>query len=783
MSIGSQRRTRADLVAALPLPPGHGAQFLEQLRRTDVWLRLALCVLAAIAMWGTTGGWNPPFPYRFGDTPSRNIVANTPFRLEDPEETAKLRQRARSETLCVYQNDKQPLIELRRAVRDSVFRVTSVDSPAKLDGEGKRAWLEFLVEDQRQGTELAAPTFQILRAAILDDKDLTRFAKALEQTFADHERRGLLVALEHELQDGSQTAILVHDLGQQNYTERVEVSDVHIGAAMAKLTERLNKAFEAQQLPLQHIPTLSQLVFNWFNSKKLPVTLRLNRDASERARQAAEAQVPVAMREYHPGDSLAQADRPLGEPEIFLLRREYDANISAMSYAGKLRRSLAALGMYLACYLVCGAYCLVHEPRLLSDTRRLANVLGLVVATVTLCAFDRNFHWRATILPLTLFATTMAVAYHRELALLLATCMTLLVTLSFGHGLAEFVVLESGVTATALLLGRIRSRTRLIYVGLASGVVVTVATIAVGTMVNQTFGWSGLGHTPVDELNQWLPAYFMLRLVMGALWLGLCSVLAGVLSTGLLPFIERLFDVQTDLSLLELGDAAHPLLQHLVQRAPGTYNHSVTVGSIGQAAAEAIGANGLLVRVGAYFHDIGKMFKPHYFVENQIAGNNRHEALMPAMSTLVIIAHVKDGADLARQHHLPQALIDFIEQHHGTTLVEYFFNRARQIEEDANSGEVDEGSFRYPGPRPQSPETAVLMLADATEGACRTLTDPAPARIRNLVHELTMKRLLDGQFDECGLTFKQLRVIEDNLVKSLTAVYHGRVKYPSQQTA
>ncbi len=783
MSIGSQRRTRADLVAALPLPPGHGAQFLGQLRRTDVWLRLALCGLAAVAMWGTTGGWNSPFPYRFGDTPARNIVANTAFRLEDPEETAKLRQRARSETLCVYQNDKQPLIELRRAVRDSVFRVTSVDSPAKLDAEGKRAWLEFLVEDQRQGTELAAPIFQILRAAILDDKDLTRFAKALEQAFSDHERRGLLVALEHDLQDGSQTAILVHDVGQQNYTERVEVSDVHIGAAMAKLTERLNKAFEAQQLPLQHIPTLSQLVFNWFSSKKLPATLRLNRDASERARRTAEAQVPVAMREYRPGDPLAAAGRPLGEPEVSLLRREYDANISATNFGDKLRRSVAVLSMYLACYVVCGAYCFVHEPRLLSDTRRLANVLGLLVATVTLCAFDRNFHWRATILPLTIFATTMAVAYHRELALLLATCVTLLVTLSFGHGLAEFVVLESGVTATVLLLGRIRSRTRLIYVGLASGVVVSVAAIAVGTMVNQTFGWSGLGHAPVDELNQWLPEYFLLRLVMGALWLGLCSVLAGVLSTGLLPFIERLFDVQTDLSLLELGDAAHPLLQHLVQRAPGTYNHSVTVGSIGQAAAEAIGANGLLVRVGAYFHDIGKMFKPHYFVENQISGNNRHEALMPAMSTLVIIAHVKDGADLARQHHLPQALIDFIEQHHGTTLVEYFFNRARQIEEDANSGEVDEGSFRYPGPRPQSPETAVLMLADATEGACRTLTDPAPARIRNLVHELTMKRLLDGQFDECGLTFKQLRVIEDNLVKSLTAVYHGRVKYPSQQTA
>jgi putative nucleotidyltransferase with HDIG domain len=226
------------------------------------------------------------------------------------------------------------------------------------------------------------------------------------------------------------------------------------------------------------------------------------------------------------------------------------------------------------------------------------------------------------------------------------------------------------------------------------------------------------------------------------------------------------------------------LLQQLVQRAPGTYNHSITVASIAEAAAEAVGANGLLVRVGAYFHDIGKMLKPGYFVENQGTEDNRHESLLPAMSTLVIIAHVKDGADLARQHHLPESIIDFIEQHHGTTLVEYFYNQAaKQCEEDPDSSDVDETSFRYPGPKPQTLETGVLMVADAAESACRTLVDPAPARIRHLVHELTMKRLLDGQFDECGLTFKQLRAIEDSLVKSLTAVYHGRVKYPNQQTA
>jgi putative nucleotidyltransferase with HDIG domain len=236
--------------------------------------------------------------------------------------------------------------------------------------------------------------------------------------------------------------------------------------------------------------------------------------------------------------------------------------------------------------------------------------------------------------------------------------------------------------------------------------------------------------------------------------------------------------MQTDLSLLDLLDSAHPLLQELARRAPGTYSHSVNVASIAEAAAETIGANGLLVRVGAYFHDVGKMLNPEYFVENQTPDMNRHQSLVPALSTLVIIAHVKDGADLARQYGLPQTIVDFIEQHHGTTLVEYFYQQAAKRLEN-----VDETNFRYPGPRPQTREAAVLMLADAVESACRALDEPAPARIEGLISDIGMKRLLDGQFDDCGLTLRELQDIEDSLFKSVTAIYHGRIKYPDHKTA
>jgi hypothetical protein len=260
--------------------------------------------------------------------------------------------------------------------------------------------------------------------------------------------------------------------------------------------------------------------------------------------------------------------------------------------------------------------------------------------------------------------------------------------------------------------------------------------------------------------------------------------MAGFFLGGSLPFIETTFGIVTGISLLELGDVTHPLLQELVRRAPGTHNHSITVGTIAEAAAERIGADSLLVRVGAYFHDIGKMLKPNYFIENQAGAANRHANLAPAMSTLIIIGHVKDGVDLGRQHHLPEPIIDLIEQHHGTTLVEFFYHEAtRRNGSNPDAAAVLESAFRYPGPKPQTREAAILMVADAVESASRTLSEPTPARVEGLVRELIEKRLHDGQFDECGLTLREIGEIRESLIKSIIGIYHVRVRYPEQRTA
>jgi putative nucleotidyltransferase with HDIG domain len=366
--------------------------------------------------------------------------------------------------------------------------------------------------------------------------------------------------------------------------------------------------------------------------------------------------------------------------------------------------------------------------------------------------------WRAEIIPLMATVMVLAIAYNQVLAALTAFMLALIITYSTVGEMGQFVLLMS-VAATAVIpLSRVPSRSTLIKVGFWTAGVYFVVSWGNGIIQSQSLS------------EVWSDNTLLFTSLRGAAW---CLV-GGYLVAGSLPFIESAFDVVTDISLLEMSDISHPLLHELVRRAPGTYNHSITVATIGEAAADRIGANGLLVRVGAYFHDVGKMLKPEYFVENMTEGTaSRHERLAPAMSTLIIIGHVKDGVDLALRHGVPQRV------------VQYFYHAAAKQagQQPDHKTDAEESSFRYPGPKPQSRETGVLMLADAVEGASRALSDPTPKRIEGLVHDLTMRRLLDGQFDECSLTLGEIHAIEESLTKSLIGIYHGRIKYPEQRTA
>jgi putative nucleotidyltransferase with HDIG domain len=828
----SSFRRRARRGGSVDAPVGFVGGLFERLQESEVLLRLSLCGASAVLLLILLRGWDPPFTFRKGSIAPRGVVSRVPFERPDPDRTRAAQERAASQVRVVYSQDKAPIVRLRDGLKN---RVAEVAAAAMLTKASQPVWVEFAPDtsdllpfladppepptnqaggaaaapeppaadgkesspEARQGGDeepaeqladdkppaeaspeeaAAVPAaaaakpavdpaiakrladaeagFAVFRGKIDTKEKLVDFDKAVDRAFAVTERAGVLEKIQHGIDEGSQTEIDVHPVGNATEVAREQVANVLMGEAKVRLRARLAEE-------LGDGPFLTRIV-GWIEPK-MTGSLEIDRDSTARAKKEAIEKTPTQYVRYAAGDVLVPPGTPVSEEELKLLKREHAEFIQQSEAWQRLARAGSIFGLFVAMFTLSGFYVHLHHREVLEDLGHVATLLGLSVAAIVVCLLSADDSWQAEIVPLLVFAMTVAIAYDEDLALLLAAEVALVLVVGLGRTLADYVTLTAASAATIFWMGRIRSRSKLIYVGLWA------AAVAFLTYV----GTSLLRERPIDS-----------QLLYEAARVGVWTLLAGFLMTGLLPFIERAFGVLTDLSLLEIGDVAHPLLQELVRRAPGTYNHSINVASIGEAAAEAIGARGLLVRVGAYFHDIGKMLKPAYFVENQGQQGNRHESLVPAMSTLIIIAHVKEGAELARQHRLPQPIIDLILEHHGTTLVEYFYRRATaQSQADPNGSDVDEQNYRYPGPKPSSRESAVMMLSDAVESASRTLTEPTPARIASLVHELAMKRLLDGQFDECGLTLEELELIEQSLVKSLTAVYHGRVKYPDQRTA
>jgi putative nucleotidyltransferase with HDIG domain len=496
--------------------------------------------------------------------------------------------------------------------------------------------------------------------------------------------------------------------------------------------------------------------------ENLPPEQRGDPQAYDEARRAC---APVIDR-YPAGTLLVQRGQPITEQQYAVLQEETRSFLDSRSTWDHFRRGTALFLVLSLLSMIVILYSVRFQPGLTQSLPKVTGVCTLVLLTLVLGLLLSRPPWHAALIPLTFTAMILTIAYNPQFALLMSLSLTLAMVVTMGLRFGELLVAMGGQATAILSLRSVRTRTRLVEVGALAGLASLAMTVASGLYSDQT---------------PKLLAFDAMR--------GLASAtMAGFIVTGLLPLVERAFGIITDVRLLELGDGSHPLLQELVRRAPGTYTHSMTVATLAEPAAEAIGANPLLARVGSYFHDIGKMLKPHYFIENQ-TGENRHDSLEPALSTLIIIGHVKDGIALAEQYRLPRPIIEIIQQHHGTTLVEYFFREALRVQEDlGNTPSVGEGqphpleaTFRYPGPKPLSRESGIVMLADAVESSSRALATPTPGSLRKLVRDMMMKRLLDGQFDDSGLTLTDLHRVEESLVKGLTALYHSRIKYPEPE--
>ena len=474
---------------------------------------------------------------------------------------------------------------------------------------------------------------------------------------------------------------------------------------------------------------------------------------------------------YDAGGLLVPASRAQnGQPsmgltaqELNLLRREqyaYDATTGRDRPWSVLGRIITRGGIVLLLALVLCFYVVFYQKRIVTNHWR---ALAMVCTMLLMLAAGKgllSIPWvnpHVCVLPVVMVAVIVTIAYDQRFALGVGLIIAALAVLQLRGDFEMFFLLVVAVAAAVFQLDEIRTRSKLIRV-LGVSAAVTFAAAWCWGLFNGT------------------PAKFVLS---DSLWAGVPTLFVGFLVQGVLPVIEGAFRIATSMTLLEWCDASKPLMRRLAMEAPGTHNHSLQLGSMCEAAAEAIGANGLLGRVGAYYHDIGKINKAEYFVENQAGSASKHAKLSPAMSLLIIIGHVKDGVELAREYALPKVLREFIETHHGTTLVQYFYHAAAEQRKDDADRAPDEVEFRYPGPKPGSKEAAILMLADAAESSVRSMTEPTPGRIENQVHAVVSRRLMDGQLDSCLLTLREVHSIEQSLIKSLCGIYHSRIAYPT----
>ena len=406
------------------------------------------------------------------------------------------------------------------------------------------------------------------------------------------------------------------------------------------------------------------------------------------------------------------------------------------------------------------AFLVVHlkmdKPKLLQDNEAMMLLsIVFVVAVFSMLIFKEWETLKRPLVfaaPMAAFSIIVGLLLSKRLAVVVSLILCLLLALVNDFNMKYFIVHFFGSLIGVYSIPMIRNRGDLTKVGIRVAMINVVSILAVWLFTHN--------------------AFINLRELTMDLGLGFASgILSAVIILATLPYLEVFFSRTTNIKLLELADFNRPLLKRLMIEAPGTYHHSLIVASIAEQAAEAIGANSLLARVGAYYHDIGKLVKPSYFIENQEEGNP-HDPLSPTMSSLVVISHVKEGAALARAGDLDKIIVDCIEQHHGTSLIHYFYHRALE-----QNSETKADNFRYPGPNPQSKEAAIIMLADAAEAASRALDDPSPNRIREMVEMIINNKFTDGQFSECSITLQDLKNIAESLVLTLNGIFHARIEY------
>ncbi len=676
------------------------------------------------------------------------------FTMVDNAETQNARETKRQRTPWVYDADVSVLENIQSSLENLPKTLSAVESLADVEA------------GIREQFQLSEEGFTAIKAISGDPDQEQSWRRSVGQVVSLLKVTPLLEdqAWQRAQQEGLHQQVQLQAGEASNFSPRsriefVKVNDpAQVTEAMTNIVDRAN--FESEPL--------SRVVINRLTVNP-QVTYRFNAALTTERQNFAAASVEPVMREIAVGQKVFTRGDVLTQTQLNLYREEIRQFHANSAWWQVWLRRISVFGAVGAIAAAMGGYIALFVPKIRRKPSRMGWIGVLMLIGLAVACWGTSINpWLiglTAVAPTILVSVILVIAYDQRVALAMGVLHGVLTCIALDQRIGMFALIITGTSVAVWSLHEIRDRRALIRMGVGTGAALAIATLLVAVI-----------DRPIE-------AQSLMQALTDAGTSAFGGLLVGGIALFILPSIEKTFDITTGMTLIELRDPKQPLLRELLQRAPGTYNHSLNVASIAETAADAIGADALLTYVGALYHDIGKMNKPEYFVENQAGGPNKHEKLSPAMSLLVIVGHVKDGVEMAREYGLPRTLQHFIEAHHGTTLVEYFYHRAKKQAGAGAATAPTEFEYRYPGPKPQTKEVAILMLSDGVESATRAMAEPTPSRIDALVREMANKRLVDGQFDQCDLTLRELSTIVDSVSKSLASIHHGRIAYPEKHAA
>jgi len=709
-----------------------------------------------------------------GDVAEKDIKASADILLENTALTMKDRENAINAVPNVYDFDPSALnlkIRLKEAMLDTL---TSISLDAAILGTPLSS--ERIDSLSTYDRESIMEQF-FLKLEISPDKALfdriirSGFPAELESSTIELTKavfQSGVVGNMAVLIDQSQKGILLQNIHNQEETPVRDLTRFYdIDGAKKAIAAR-----RAELIENGVSPGIASLVIDLAQVLVKP-NVTFNQRETELRKNKAAASIKPVYYQIKKGEMLVREGERIGEEHILKLAAEAKMK-GQRSVFGRVPGMTILIGLLFLFVYMTG---LVKPAASSRNTRYyIFNSLTLITIFIFVWLYgfvaeDMGRGFRLITSEALLFAMPVAcgamlisVFEGMSMATMFSLIIAVLSSLAIDGDLKFFIYFLVSSLAAAYWVREYRERGILIKTGLKVGLINVLLCISMETVYGSL-----------------LSIETLVALTLG--FIG--GVLAGIISTGIIPLVEMAFDFTTDMKLLELANLDQPLLKELMVQAPGTYHHSVIVSNMVETTAKAVKANPLLAKVSAYYHDIGKMGKPLYFIENQMGGENRHDKLAPSMSNLILISHVKEGVEMAQKHKLGREIIDIIQQHHGKSLISYFYNKAKEqvVNRGGKNSDVKEENFRYPGPKPQTKEAGLVMLADMVEATVRSLTNPSPARIQGTVQKIINKAFVDGQLDDCELTLRDLNEIATGFNKTLGGIFHHRVEYPEADSA